>query len=536
MELREILQVTWRRLWLILLGTLLISVIVFVVSVNMTPVYQAKVTMMVNQATSTTPFSTYIGTGEELTLTYSELLKTRPLLEVVIANLGLDLSPDDLLEDMIDTNLIPDTQLLALTVEDTDAQRASGIANEIAVMFISLQNTEKQLQNIVALEQDVVAQMASVKELIEYNQSIIDQSRLSSGLLVEEEFTSAQDALASQQSAYAGLLGTYLNIRLTQAQLLDLTVVEPAIAPTTPVRPNIFLYTFLGAFIGLVFSAGLVFLVEYLERSFETEDDVRQVLSLPALGAIPQLQGRERDNALVTVTLPRAPVSEAYRTLRTNVRFASVDKPLTTLLITSSEPGAGKTTVASNLGVVFAQAGLQVVLIDADVRLPSLHRLFGLSNHTGLTDLLVGDVQDVGQCMIETETDNLRLLTSGPVPPNPSELLGSKRMEAVLAEVQENTDLVILDSPPALAVTDPVVLAAEVDGVILVIEAKRTSHEAARAACEAYRRAGVTILGAVLTKVKVRRKSSSYYYYVANERPAQLSIWRRWSDRFTKSG
>jgi non-specific protein-tyrosine kinase len=510
-----------------------ITLAVFVISQNMQPVYQAKVTMMIKQSSSV-PLMDYtsILTGQDLTMTYCELLKTRPLLEIVIANLGLDISTDDLIDEMLGTNLIPETQLLELTVEDTDPQRASDLANEIVLTFISLHNTEQQLQSITALEQDIVAQMASLKEIVEYNQAAVEQARISPGLYTDEELNLLQTTLSEQQLAYAGLLGTYLNVRLTQSQLLDVSVVEPAIPPTEPIRPNIIIYTFLGAFTGFVFSAGLAFLLEYLDRSFATGDDVRQILSLPTLGTIPRLQGKERGNGLITSTLPLSPVSEAYRTLRTNIRFASVDEPLKTLLVTSAEPGVGKTTVAANLGIACAQAGLRVVVIDTDLRLSSLHQAFCLNNHNGLTDLLVGDIQNVKDCMLRTEIDNLYLITSGPTPPNPSELLGSQRMETVLASARESVDLVILDATPSLVVTDAAILASKVDGVILVIEAKRTSHDAARQALEAQQRVGATILGAVLTKTKNERKS--YYYYAETARPIQLPTWKRWSSRFIK--
>jgi non-specific protein-tyrosine kinase len=537
MELGDILRITWKRLWLIVLGTLLVSVAVLVISKNMEPVYQAKVTMMVKQSSnaSLTDFTSMFAGGDNLTLTYSELLKARPLLEMVIANLNLALSPDDLRDDMLGTHLIAGTELLELTVEDTDAQQASDIANEIALTFIALHNTEQQLQNVIALEQDVVTQMANLKELIEHNQSVVDKSRASSSLLTEEEFNLAQTNLSSQQLAYTSLLGTYLNIRLTQTQLLDVVIIESAVTPTEPVRPNVFLNTFLGTFVGLVFSLSVAFLLEYLDRSFETGDDVKRVLPVPILGTIPRLHGRERGSKLITSSLPRAPVSEAYRALRTNIRFASVDKPLRILLVTSAEPGAGKTTVAANLGTVCAQAGIKVVLIDTDLRLPRLHELFDLKNHNGLTDLLVGDIQNVEECMIKTKTDNLRLITSGPIPPNPSELLGSKRMEAVLAQVQESAELIILDTPPTLVVTDAAVLAPKVEGVVLLIEAKRTSHEAARRVYEAHQRVGSTILGTVLTKVKTGRKDSSYYYYAAETRSTQQPMWRRLLGRLVKS-
>jgi non-specific protein-tyrosine kinase len=450
-------------------------------------------------------------------------------LEIVIANLDLDLSPDELREKKIRTNLVADTQLLELTIEDTNPQRASDIANEIALMFISLRSTEQQLQDIITLEEDVIAEMSKVKQAIAQ-----DSSRVS-GALTAEQAELARTTLSSQQQAYAQLLAAYLDIRLTQAQLFDVSVVEPAIPPAEPIRPNVALYTFLGAWIGLVFSGGVAFLVESLDRSFETRDDVSQVLLLPTLSTIPRNGAltAQQSNGLVARDMPTSPVSEAYRTLRTNIRFASVDEPLTTLLVTSAEPEAGKTSVAANLGIVCAQAGHRVVVIDADLRRPRLHHLFGLRNHDGLTDLLVKDTSSIEKALVDTEVDNLRLITSGPIPPNPSELLASRSMQAILAEAEKYADLVIVDAPPALAVTDAAVLASKVDGVLLIIEAGRTSHEAARYAWETLQHVGATVLGAVLTKTKPDR--NSYYYYAAETRPMRAPAWRNWLSRLIQS-
>jgi capsular exopolysaccharide synthesis family protein len=269
-----------------------------------------------------------------------------------------------------------------------------------------------------------------------------------------------------------------------------------------------------------------VLLLEYLDRSFETSDDVSQVLSLPTLGTIPQLHGRERRTLLATSTDPRSAVSEAYRTLRTNIRFISIDSPLKTLLVTSAEPAVGKTTVTTNLGIVCAQAGLRVVLLDADLRRSQQHDLFDLENQRGLANLLVGDVPEAKQCALRTGIDDLYLIPSGPLPPNPSELLDSTRMEAVLAQVSKSADLVILDSPPVLAVTDAATLGPKVDGVILVITARRTSHEAARKAYEALQSVDANVLGVVL--VSVKRRGPAYYYYPAQERSPKRSTQKRY--------
>lgn len=427
MELRQCLQIVKKRLWLIGLSTLLVAGVSFWVSSKSPLVYHASTSLLVTRGLTDND-SGAIRASEYLALTYKELLTKRPVIEAAAQTLGLD--PRET-EKKVQVQLIPDTSLIELTVEDNDPHLAMEIANEIVEAFIS---------------------------------------RESGGIRVR-----------------------------------DLIVVEPAFVPAEPGR-NTVLHTFLGAFAGFVFSVGLVFLLEYLDDSFETSTDIKQILALPTLGTIPRLRRRERASRLITSTHPHSLVSEAYRTLRTNIHFASVDEPLRTLLITSADLGAGKTTIAANLGVALAQAGSQVVLIDTNLRFPTLHTLFDMPNVTGLTDLLMGNIQNVEECMVKTEIDNLRLITSGPIPPNPSERL-VKGMEIVLDKVKKNAELIILDTPAALGVTDAVVLASMVDGVILVIEAKGTSHEVARQTCEILQGVGATILGVTLTKVKVSSKA-----------------------------
>jgi capsular exopolysaccharide synthesis family protein len=218
-------------------------------------------------------------------------------------------------------------------------------------------------------------------------------------------------------------------------------------------------------------------------------------------------------------------VSEAFRKLRTNLRYVSVGEPLKTLLITSAEPAAGKTSVAANLGVVCAQAGLRVILIDADLRFPKLHGRFGVANHVGLTNLLVGDISTVTGCIIETRIDGLALITGGSVPPNPPDLLDSRSMRELLDEVSTNADLVIIDTPPVLAVSDTTILAQEADGVLLVIDARKTRQDAAQHAVQGLRQVGANVFGVVLNAVPVRR-GSYYYSYIYHRSKGQKHLRR----------
>jgi capsular exopolysaccharide synthesis family protein len=213
---------------------------------------------------------------------------------------------------------------------------------------------------------------------------------------------------------------------------------------------------------------------------------------------------------LITETDPKSAASEAYRTLRTNIQFAGVDQPCRTMVFTSAGPGEGKTTSVANFGVVAAEAGATVCLVDSDLRRPALHRLFGLPNTRGLTTALVDNLSlaDVSQ---RTATPSLSVVTSGPLPPNPAELVASKRMTNLL-QAESAFDLILCDSPPVISVADGIALAAQCDGVVLVIRAGMLAHDAVRRAVEHIESVKGRILGVLLNSVNLRRDAYYNYY------------------------
>ncbi len=207
---------------------------------------------------------------------------------------------------------------------------------------------------------------------------------------------------------------------------------------------------------------------------------------------------------------PKSPISEQYRTIRTNIQYSSIDQELRVLMVTSSGPGEGKSTSAANLAVVFAQLGKKVLLVDADLRKPTAHRTFGVNNLFGFTSVITKQAT-LGKTVLETEEKDLYLLTSGPVPPNPAELLSSKLMEQFIEEAKEVFDYVIFDTPPLLAVADPQIIANKVDGAIFVISSGRTEIDQAKKAKELLENAQSKLLGVVLNNKEM--KSNDYYYY-----------------------
>lgn len=216
------------------------------------------------------------------------------------------------------------------------------------------------------------------------------------------------------------------------------------------------------------------------------------------------------NSKLIVLEDPKSPIAEAYRILRTNIQFAAVDKELRTVLITSSEPNEGKSTTTANLGIAFAQAGKSVIIVDADLRKPTQHKVWGLDNFSGLTNLLLGNV-DIGSALKSTPMNNLHIITTGPLPPNPAELLGSQRMTKLLETIQDYADIILIDTPPVIAVTDAALLAPQVDGVVLVIASGKAKIEAAQRAKEMLLNGKAKILGTVLNMVEA--DSHGYYYY-----------------------
>lgn len=222
---------------------------------------------------------------------------------------------------------------------------------------------------------------------------------------------------------------------------------------------------------------------------------------------------------LVTHHDPSAMASEAYRVLRTNLQFLGLDEPVRSILVTSATPGEGKSTTISNLAVAFAQTGARVCLIDADLRRPTIAKTFGIENWSGLTTALIGQ-GSLEECLRPTDIPGLTVMSSGPIPPNPAELVGSARMTALLGQLEERFDMVLIDSPPVLAVTDAAVLAPKVGGVVMVVRAGTVDYRQVNRAKEALEAVKSRVLGVVLSAVEPEGREGYYYYYYQSDEPA----------------
>lgn len=285
-------------------------------------------------------------------------------------------------------------------------------------------------------------------------------------------------------------------------------IMDKAEVPGSPIKPDKKKNIALAALVGLMVSVGIAFLMEYLDRTIKTEKDIENYINIPLIGVIPKYV---MEGLTITMSKPKAPASEAYKTLRTNIQYSSLDNDINILAVTSAGPGEGKTVTSCNIAVVLAQFGHKVLLVDADMRRPSVHKVFNISNKIGLSNLLIEDlrIEDTGINVMP----NLDILTSGTIPPNPSEVLASHKMTVFLSAMEKKYDSIIIDTPPVIMVTDAQVLATKAEGVMLVVCQGEATIDAVKKAKELLTSVNANVLGAVLNKVEHNGKGYGYYNY-----------------------
>ncbi len=521
-DLRRYFALLVHWAWLIILAVVLSGAAAYLVSSQMTPVYQATTAILINQAPSTRS-SDYASllTSERLTQTYSQLLTKRPVLQGVVDALQQDYNVLIDIEDLngaIDVNPVQDTQIIEIKVRHTNPVLAAQIANELVAVFSrTIQDT--QSARYAETKNSLQQQLEDLGQRIEADSLALQN--LDNSPEAQAERNRLETQLNQNRQLYASLLQTFEQVRLAEAESISTVIqADPATIPERPISPKVLQNTLLAAIVGGMLAVGGIFLVEALDDTVKTPDDVTRVTGLPVLGVVAEHDTGKGD--LITVSQPRSPVAEAFRSLRTNIQFASVDHPVQTLLVTSALPSEGKSTVAANLAVALAQSGKKVVLLEADLRRPSVHRYLKVPNRLGLSAMFVQTQVYLDGNLQGTRVPNLKVLTAGDLPPNPSELLGSERMYAIIRQVKEQADLLVLDTPPVMAVTDAVVLSPRVDGVLLVVKPGSTKLSALQTAIEQLQRVGAKVLGVVFNGVQLkgyryRYYSSSYYYYGYHE-------------------
>lgn len=416
--------------------------------------------------------------------------------------------------DAISTSTVQD-QLTTVQKNIDDIQdQINELETQIAALNAAVMTEEQQSQ--LAEKQANLAQLKPVLALYQqiYTNLVVLGKPIESGGDTSSQLNQLQTTLNLYQQIYISSISSLEALRLAQAQNTPTVVqVEPATTPKSPISPKPVQSALLYAAVGLVVTAGIAFLIEYLDDTVKTPDDVKNSLGLPVVGLVAELKGNyQGKNALKSgvfvANQPRSPVSEAFRALRTNLEFSSVDTPLKIILVTSSGEGEGKTTIASNLAIILSQGGKKVLLLDADLRRPNVHKQFSIPNRVGLSDLIRGrmDVEDVIQ--VPASIKKLSIITSGSLPPNPAELLGSSKMGLILESLKSIFDVIVVDTPPML-VSDAQILSSRADGLLFVVRPGKTHIDVAKSPLEELKRIDARVVGVVLNRIPRNR---GYYY------------------------
>ena len=513
LTLAQIIQIARRWWWILLLGLCAGVVVGAALASRTEPVYQADAKLLLDRPTlETTPESSAnaynnILAAERLTQTFGQLVETRIVLSEALARIGPeagDLTVDEL-DEALTVTVVPETQIIQIEFSGNDPQQAASVVNAVSAVFIEEAASirpDVSNDNTNALQQsidDIVADMAMIQADIADLEARADANSAT----VTAQLRDLRTLLGENQSRHAELVEIQQRMTISAAETGVLVkVVDPAVPPDAALSANPAFTVFLSVIGGLALAGAVVFVLGYLDNTVKEPAGVQRITGRSTLGLIPVFGHPERFEALTNLGVQSA---EAFRTLRTNLQFATHGKVVRSLVMMGTRPGDGATTTAAYLAMVLAQGGQRVILVDADLRNPSLHRMVGLPNRSGLTNLLLGDsMEHVEGYLRKTDIGELLILTSGPLPPNPADLMNSKRMEDIVRHLELRADLVIFDCP-ALQFADALILTGMVSGSLFVVAAGKTRSNELAEAVSALDQTGRPIFGTVLNRVRPAR-------------------------------
>lgn len=503
-DLREYIAILKARRWTILLVTILVLGAAIGFSATQTPMYTAQARVLVEIPLLETGVPQLVNLETERQLVDSQTVAT-----LAQDGLGVDNDIESLLAGLT-VSAPPEAEVLEISYTATEPAFARDAANAFADAYISFKR-DRQTESLTA-EQDALeeridgaeAQLAQITEELEQAEAAENDALLTT---LENNRTSLIARIGVLQQQLDDLQSSRPD-RVASGE-----VIETADLPTSPSSPNYLTNSLLGLFLGLALGVGLAFLRERLDDRFRGREDVEKLTGAPVLATVPRFRP-EKNSAtptLVAAVRPKGTTSEAYRSLRTNLQFITGMENAKSILVTSAQAGEGKTVTAANLALVLAQAGNRVLLVSADLRRPTLEKHFGIEKDPGLSTWLAKkDGVDLWSLMRDPGIANLRILPSGPVPPNPAELLTSKRFDSLVKLLEDNADYVLIDSAPVLAVADSSIISTRVGVALVVIDAGATHRTAVQHAVTELHRVGGRVAGTVLNSLD---PAGSPYYY-----------------------
>lgn len=521
LTISEAIKLARRWWWILVLLPLVAGGTAYAISSAMTPMYEARSVLLIeaSQASAGSNYNDLLA-AERLSRTYSELATTDVVLDLTVEQLADPEIDRSVLSGMVTVSAVQETQLLWVTARDSDPDRAAVVANTLADVF-TVQVRAQQATDVTS-DGPIADSIAEVRGQIEDTAARIatlETGSNASSASVQTELQQLRTHLNTYQATYAGLLEIQQRFELAAAEsAVRVLVADPASPATTPVSPRVAMNIALGMFLGLLLAAGVVVLLGYMDNTVKTAEDVQRITGRAAIGMIP---GLESPDQLEPIVFPRSAATEAYRGLRTNLQFASIGQHIKALAFTSSGPGEGKSTTVMNLGVVLAQSGMRVILVDADLRRPTLHKRAGINNRAGLTNMLIAEPgSEVFLYCQKTDIPSLLVVPTGPLPPNPADVLNSPRMGEIVNQLKARADIVLIDTPP-LVFSDAQIVSGWADGAMLVTQAGRTRSNDLREVTTALEQVGANIIGVVVNRVNFGRaeyRRREYYttYYNAD--------------------
>ena len=500
-HLRDYVRTLAAQRWLLVMALLAGALLGLAWQQRQWPLYRAEATLLLQSGAGAALSEDYamLLQRQHLAATYAQLLSDWPVAEDAAHSLGL--AGSDAWADFgvrIRVEPVRDTSLLRLSVDSYDPNLAWDIARTLPEAFARLQ-AQAQAQRSAALQRSFDAQMQAAADDVAATQRSLAQVAPSAADSAEAR--RLQQALQRDRLTFDLLLRSREQARVALLTPAGLMVISPPRRPHAPL-PTLSpaLAGLIGMTAGLLLALAVVLLLHQLDDTIRRLDDLQAALDVPALAALAALDGESPAQRVVMLHAPLSPAGEGYRVLRTNLQFSAVARPLHTLLITSAGPAEGKSTTAANLALALAQAGRRVILVDADLRRPSQHRLFGKPNNQGLSAALLHPTLSPLAFVCDSGVSGLGLLLAGPLPPNPAELLASRRMQQIIIALCAAADVVIFDTPPILAAADALILAAQMDGTILVTDQGRTRRVFAQQALARLVAVRARLLGAVLNR------------------------------------
>lgn len=494
-----------RKWWWLVVASTLIAVISSFLSVQRQPaIYQARTTLMIGTTINNpNPSSNELLLGQQLAAAYADLANREIVLNATKNALGMSRLPEYL------ARALPNTQLIEITVNDTEPERAQMVANELAAQLILLSPVSgrpeergrqefihERLNNLEAQIKETEAEIEKLQQELanEFSAQQINDK--------QDQLSSLESKLSTMENNYGLLLSN-----TQQGAINTLTMIATAELPSTPIGSFKGLIIMLAAVAGFVLAAGTAYLLEYLDDTLKSPDSVTRLFSAPILGRIFEQPDGMNENRLYDADNSSHPLTEPFRALRTEIDLAEMGQRLKTILVTSPDSEDGKTSVAVNLALSIAQRGKKVFLLDADLRKPKIHRILDLANEEGLADVVFARAVFDWRSGIK-EVRQISVLTAGNTPPDPAELLSSEKMELFLSELEELADIVVIDGPP-LFVPDAMILASKVDGILMVVRPAHTRQSLAKASMGHIKLVGARVVGVVLNRIPLR--GADYY-------------------------